>query len=143
MVSRLHESSLACRAQRLEETPLVAVKRRQVYGGVSAAKVFAAGKIPIVFELGNGSILPIKVGGVPDKLKNVRPLFQKSISQVVRQSGSDCSAFIIVCTAALGERAELVCQEIRAVRWRGNSAQQMGRYGREGSRESIVIFEKR
>ena len=46
-------------------------------------------------------------------------------------------------TAELGERAGLVCQEIRAVRWRGNSAQQMGRYGREGSRESVVIFEKR
>ena len=46
-------------------------------------------------------------------------------------------------TAELGERAGLVCQEIRAVRWRGNSAQQMGRYGREGSRESLVIFEKR
>lgn len=46
-------------------------------------------------------------------------------------------------TAELGERAGLICQEIRAVRWRGNSAQQMGKYGREGSRESVVIFEKR
>ncbi len=45
-------------------------------------------------------------------------------------------------TAELGERAGLVCKEIRAVRWRGNSAQQMGRYGRVASRESIVIFEK-
>ncbi len=46
-------------------------------------------------------------------------------------------------TAELGERAGLVCREIRAVRWRGNSAQQMGRYGRAASRESVVIFEKR
>ena len=46
-------------------------------------------------------------------------------------------------TAELGERVGLVCREIRAVRWRGNSAQQMGRYGRLASRESIVMFEKR
>lgn len=46
-------------------------------------------------------------------------------------------------TAELGEQAGLVCREIRAVRWRGNSAQQMGRHGRVASRESIVIFEKR
>lgn len=45
-------------------------------------------------------------------------------------------------TAELGERAGLVCREIRAVRWRGNSAQQMGRYGRIASRESVVLFEK-
>ena len=46
-------------------------------------------------------------------------------------------------TAELGERAGLVCREIRAIRWRGNSAQQMGKYGRTASRESVVIFEKR
>ena len=45
-------------------------------------------------------------------------------------------------TAELGERAGLVCEEIRTVRWRGNSAQQMGRYGRAASRESVVLFEK-
>ena len=46
-------------------------------------------------------------------------------------------------TAELGEQTGLVCREIRAVRWRGNSAQQMGRHGRVASRESIVVFEKR
>ena len=46
-------------------------------------------------------------------------------------------------TAELGERAGLACQETRAVRRRGNSAQQMGKYGRAASRESVVIFEKR
>ena len=46
-------------------------------------------------------------------------------------------------TAELGERAGLTCREIRTVRWRGNSAQQMGRYGRVASRESVVIFQKR
>ena len=51
--------------------------------------------------------------------------------------------FVDEFTAELGEHAGLVCQEIRAVRWRGNSAQQMGRYGRVASRESIVLFEKR
>ncbi len=43
-------------------------------------------------------------------------------------------------TAEVGEQAGLRCDEIRAVRWRGNSAQQMGKYGRRASRESIVIF---
>ena len=46
-------------------------------------------------------------------------------------------------TAELGERAGLVCKEIRAVRWRGNSAQQMGKHGRRASRESVVLFEKK
>ena len=45
-------------------------------------------------------------------------------------------------TAIIGEQSGLVCKEIRVVRWRGNSAQQMGRYGRTASRESIVFFEK-
>ena len=45
-------------------------------------------------------------------------------------------------TAELGEQVGLVCREIRAVRWRGNSAQQMGRYGRVASRESVVLFNK-
>ena len=35
-----------------------------------------------------------------------------------------------------------ICEEIRVVRRRGNSAQQMGKYGRMASRESVVIFEK-
>ncbi len=46
-------------------------------------------------------------------------------------------------TAEMGERTGLVCKEIRTIRWRGNSAQQMGQYGRVASRESVVIFEKR
>ena len=45
-------------------------------------------------------------------------------------------------TAELGENIGLTCEEIRAVRWRGNSAQQMGRFGRNASRESVVIFRK-
>jgi len=46
-------------------------------------------------------------------------------------------------TAELGEKVGLCCREIRTVRWRGNSSQQMGKYGRNASRESVVIFEKR
>lgn len=46
-------------------------------------------------------------------------------------------------TAELGEQAGLSCSEIRVVRWRGNSAQQMGKYGRVASRESVVLFDKR
>ena len=44
-------------------------------------------------------------------------------------------------TALIGRQAGLCCCEIRAVRLRGNSAQQMGKYGREASRESVVIFQ--
>ena len=45
-------------------------------------------------------------------------------------------------SAEIGEQVGLRCDEIRAVRWRGNSAQQMGAYGREAARESIVMFER-
>lgn len=45
-------------------------------------------------------------------------------------------------TAEVGEQAGLICEEIRIVRRRGNSAQQMGKYGRMASRESVVMFEK-
>jgi hypothetical protein len=43
-------------------------------------------------------------------------------------------------TAEIGEQAGLICEKIVVVRWRGNSAQQMGKYGRRPSRESVVIF---
>jgi len=43
-------------------------------------------------------------------------------------------------TAAIGEQCGLVCDEIRLVRERGNSAQQMGQFGRLPSRESVVLF---
>lgn len=46
-------------------------------------------------------------------------------------------------TAAIGEQCGLVCKDIRLVRERGNSAQQMGRFGRSPSRESIVFFLRR
>ena len=45
-------------------------------------------------------------------------------------------------TAEIGEAAGLVCTEIRVLRLRGNSAQQMGRFGRRPSRESLVVFRK-
>ena len=45
-------------------------------------------------------------------------------------------------TVTVGEQAGLACREIRTIRWRGNSAQQMGRFGRYASRESLVIFQK-
>ena len=43
-------------------------------------------------------------------------------------------------TAEIGEAAGLTCTEIRVLRLRGNSAQQMGRFGRRPSRESLVLF---
>ncbi len=45
-------------------------------------------------------------------------------------------------TAEIGEQAGLTCTKLLAVRFRGNSAQQMGQYGRNPSRESIVVFSK-
>ena len=45
-------------------------------------------------------------------------------------------------SAEIGEAAGLVCTEIRVLRLRGNSAQQMGRFGRRPSRESLVLFRK-
>ena len=44
--------------------------------------------------------------------------------------------------AEIGEAAGLICTEIRVLRMRGNSAQQMGRFGRRPSRESVVLFAK-
>lgn len=65
------------------------------------------------------------------------------IALVVGNARYDSGAILVdEFTAELGERAGLACQEIRAVRWRGNSAQQMGRHGRVASRESVVLFEK-
>ena len=45
-------------------------------------------------------------------------------------------------TAQIGEQVGLTCKEIRTVRRRGNSAQQMAKYGRAAARESVVVFEK-
>jgi site-specific DNA-methyltransferase (cytosine-N4-specific) len=45
-------------------------------------------------------------------------------------------------TAAIGEQTSLCCERIIAVRYRGNSAQQMAIYGRRPSREAIVAFKK-
>lgn len=42
--------------------------------------------------------------------------------------------------AQIGEAAGLRCEAIHVVRRRGNSAQQMGTYGRKCSRESVVEF---
>jgi len=45
-------------------------------------------------------------------------------------------------TAELGEQAGLKCDKLVVARYRGNSAQQMGKYGRKPSRESVVLFQK-
>ena len=45
-------------------------------------------------------------------------------------------------TAEIGEQVGLRCKKLVAVRERGNSAQQMGEFGRNPSRESVVVFEK-
>ena len=45
-------------------------------------------------------------------------------------------------TAEIGEQVGLTCTKVVAVRYRGNSAQQMGKYGRHAARESIIQFVK-
>lgn len=42
--------------------------------------------------------------------------------------------------ANIGQEMGLEVERIMAVRYRGNSSQQMGQYGRQPSRESVVIF---
>ncbi len=50
--------------------------------------------------------------------------------------------FVDELTAEVGEQAGLTCEKLLVTRYRGNSAQQMGAYGRNPSRESLVIFRK-
>lgn len=45
-------------------------------------------------------------------------------------------------TAEVGEQAGLKCEKLLVARYRGNSAQQMGKHGRNPSRESVVVFKK-
>lgn len=45
-------------------------------------------------------------------------------------------------TAEIGEQAGLTCERLLVARYRGNSAQQMGQYGRNPSRETVVVFQK-
>lgn len=45
-------------------------------------------------------------------------------------------------TAEIGEQAGLRCERLLVARYRGNSAQQMGRYGRKPARETVVLFQK-
>lgn len=42
----------------------------------------------------------------------------------------------------IGQQIGLNLERIIAFRYRGNSAQQMGEYGREPSRESVVVFKR-
>jgi len=44
--------------------------------------------------------------------------------------------------AEIGEGVGLRCERLLVARRRGNSAQQMGRYGKEPSRETVVVFRK-
>jgi hypothetical protein len=50
--------------------------------------------------------------------------------------------FVDELTADAGQQAGLTCEKLIVTRYRGNSAQQMGKYGRNPSRESVVIFRK-
>ena len=43
--------------------------------------------------------------------------------------------------ANIGRQIGLKLERLLAVRYRGNSAQQMGKFGRNASRESVVFFQ--
>ena len=45
-------------------------------------------------------------------------------------------------TSEVEEQAGLTCNKLLSVRVRGNSAQQMGKYGRKPSRVTVVVFSK-
>lgn len=45
-------------------------------------------------------------------------------------------------TAEIGEQVSLKCEKLLVARYRGNSAQQMGKYGRNPSREAVVVFRR-
>jgi len=45
-------------------------------------------------------------------------------------------------TAEIGEQAGLSCEHLLVTRYRGNSAQQMARFGRNQSRETVVVFKR-
>jgi hypothetical protein len=45
--------------------------------------------------------------------------------------------------ASIGKSVGLIPEEIIVARWRGNSAQQMGTYGRSPARESVVILKNK
>lgn len=80
-------------------------------------------------------------------------LSMKEVSRVLKVGGH--AAFVVgnaqydgipievdKATALIGKQAGLKCIEIRVVRQRGNSAQQMNVHGRHPSRESVVIFRR-
>jgi hypothetical protein len=45
-------------------------------------------------------------------------------------------------TVGIGQQIGLTAERLVVARYRGNSAQQMGLYGRNPARESVVIFRK-
>ena len=65
----------------------------------------------------------------PDRLKpgEVRRLAALRRENRALDRAYELKEYLATITAELGERAGLACSEIRALRWRGNSAQQMGR----------------
>ncbi|RMD84305.1 MAG: hypothetical protein D6815_04510 [Candidatus Dadabacteria bacterium] len=80
-------------------------------------------------------------------------LFLREVRRVLRAGGR--AAIVIgnaqyqgipldvdLAVAEIGDQAGLIPSEVRLVRERGNSAQQMGRFGRRASRESVVIFRR-
>jgi DNA modification methylase len=53
-----------------------------------------------------------------------------------------CPVLVDQITAEIGEQVGLECENIIVARRRGNSAQQMSEFGRNPSRESVVVFRR-
>jgi tRNA G10 N-methylase Trm11 len=100
-------------------------------------------------ELNNKEIVPMIKGYFEDMY-----LTLQEISRCLRKAGK--CAFVVsnvrfagltvpvdLIVSEISEQVGLITKQILMVRFRGNSSQQMARYKRVPSRESIVILEKR
>jgi len=99
-------------------------------------------------ELNNKAVIPMLHGYFEDMFLSLR-----EVSRCLRSEGH--AAFVVsnvrfgglnipvdTLLAEIGEQTGLLTQHVWIARYRGNSPQQMGQYGREPSRESIVIWRK-
>ena len=108
-----------------------------------------------------GLVSSLRQDGVDARLPRMLEGYFKDIYQCLQEANRVCRpgaklAFVVgnvsygghsvpvdELTAELGQLAGLECTKIYVARYRGNSAQQMRRYGRRPSREAVVVFQRR
>jgi DNA modification methylase len=136
------------------------LRYRSLRSHVEAKKTFSADgyKVPSLLEgildtikktpLNNNNIPSMIRGYFEDlycTLKGLYPLVKEN-GHIVFVLGNVRFAGIIIpvdeIVAEIGEQVGLRWQKTVVARYRGNSAQQMGKFGRELSRESVIIWRK-